>query len=427
MRRLSLWILAAFLALSAGVRAGETTIRFSWWGGGERHEATLKAIKLFEERNPDIKIKAEYMGFQGYVERLTTQIGGGAEPDVMQVNWAWIDMFSRKGDGLYDLAKVKQFLNLDEFTQDMIDSGMSNGVLNGLPVSMTTRFFIWNKTMWDKAGAKIPETWDDYVAAGPKFKTLGNDYYASDLEPIEGMYLVNAWLQEKYGNQIVDNKQPKIGLTAEQLADGISYFKKLQDAHAAVNAEVRTSRAGQYERPAEQVSEWVTGMWAGTFIWNSMFALRTAGPREKGFELAMGKMLTADGKDPNPPRIGRPAMMYVVGKTTKHPEAAAKLIAFLLTDPDAARIIGMTRGAPVAKSAYNALLKAKMFSEFDLAGDEQLKGSKWIYTSPLFEHERIRTFILEVLESVSHGKSTPMEAAERIVSDGNRILTRTAR
>jgi oligogalacturonide transport system substrate-binding protein len=84
---------------TADAQSNTKVLRFSWWGGSGRHEATLKALRLFEEKNPGVKIKAEYMGFNGYLERLTTQIAGGAEPDVMQINWAWLSMFSKRGNG----------------------------------------------------------------------------------------------------------------------------------------------------------------------------------------------------------------------------------------------------------------------------------------------------------------------------------------
>ena len=42
------------------------TLRFSWWGGDSRHEATIKAIELYMEKNPDITIEYEYMGFDTY-------------------------------------------------------------------------------------------------------------------------------------------------------------------------------------------------------------------------------------------------------------------------------------------------------------------------------------------------------------------------
>ncbi|OYU68361.1 MAG: hypothetical protein CFE45_43170, partial [Burkholderiales bacterium PBB5] len=74
----------------------------SWWGGAARHAATLKALALFQQTYPDVKVKAEYMGFNGYLERLTALVAGGSEPDLMQINWAWLAMFSKRGNGFTD-------------------------------------------------------------------------------------------------------------------------------------------------------------------------------------------------------------------------------------------------------------------------------------------------------------------------------------
>ena len=107
--------LALATAFAAGASAQE--LRFSWWGGGERHEAMLKAARLFEAKNPGVKIKAEYSGFQGYQERLSTQIAGRNEPDVMQVNWAWLSAFSKNGEGFYDLRKAGAAVKTSEFSE----------------------------------------------------------------------------------------------------------------------------------------------------------------------------------------------------------------------------------------------------------------------------------------------------------------------
>ena len=37
-------------------------LSFIWWGEQARHDRTQEAIKLFEEQNPDIRIKAEFSG-----------------------------------------------------------------------------------------------------------------------------------------------------------------------------------------------------------------------------------------------------------------------------------------------------------------------------------------------------------------------------
>ena len=41
-------------------------LRFSWWGGDERNEATLKVIEAYEKEHPNVTIEAEYSGDDGY-------------------------------------------------------------------------------------------------------------------------------------------------------------------------------------------------------------------------------------------------------------------------------------------------------------------------------------------------------------------------
>lgn len=54
------------------------------WGGQERHDRTLKVIKMYEAQNPNVKIVAEYFGFDGYFVKLTTQFATGNAPDIIQ-------------------------------------------------------------------------------------------------------------------------------------------------------------------------------------------------------------------------------------------------------------------------------------------------------------------------------------------------------
>ena len=49
-------------------------LRFSWWGGDTRHQATIAAIERYMELNPNIVIEYEYMGFDAY---CTKPLRGG--------------------------------------------------------------------------------------------------------------------------------------------------------------------------------------------------------------------------------------------------------------------------------------------------------------------------------------------------------------
>lgn len=43
--------------LETGENGDQVTLSISWWGGDSRHEATLAALELFEEKYPNIKVE----------------------------------------------------------------------------------------------------------------------------------------------------------------------------------------------------------------------------------------------------------------------------------------------------------------------------------------------------------------------------------
>jgi oligogalacturonide transport system substrate-binding protein len=120
--------------------------------------------------------------------------------------------------------------------------------------------------------------------------------------------------------------------------------------------------------------------------------------------------------------------MLAVGRNSKQPELAAKLVNFMLTDPQAARILGKTRGVPAARSQLDVLLQANKVPAMELAAHEQIKkqrdAGRVPVPAPLFEHARLHKFMREVFETVAYGKTTDQEAARRLVDEGNALLKR---
>ncbi|MCG6399698.1 ABC transporter substrate-binding protein [Vibrio fluvialis] len=131
-------LLSTLTALALGGMAAnayaQTELRMSWWGGNARHQATLKALEKFHEKYPDIVVKGEYTGWDGHLSRLTTQIAGNTEPDVMQTNWNWLPIFSRDGGGFYDMNQNKDALQVAQFPQQAINMTTVDGKINAPPL-----------------------------------------------------------------------------------------------------------------------------------------------------------------------------------------------------------------------------------------------------------------------------------------------------
>lgn len=427
MKRRSVVAAAAALTFMLGASAQETTtLRFSWWGGGARHDATLKAIAAFEAKNPGVKIKAEYMGFAGYLERLSTQYAGGSEPDIMQINWAWLSTFSKTGDGFQDLYKYKSLIGLNQFSDADLQSGVVNKKLNALPVSYTARVMLWNRAAYERVGLKMPATWEDLFAAGPVFKQkLGDKAYAVDGELYDMLLLSQTYIMQKYGTPYVSPTAPKVAMSEAAALEWVQVYKKLVSNNVAVPLPVRASLGGA-EKPTEQQQDWVTGNWAGNYTWDSVIGLR-ASTLNKDQKLDVGDFLTLPNAK-NTGIFGRPALMFAVSKKTKQPEIAAKFLNFMVTDPEAIAILGLTRGVPSADSQFRAMVRTDALQGTELKAFLQIKKQKdtgKIDTpSPLFENARFNKFMRDVFETVAYGKTSDQEAAKRLVEEGNALLQR---
>lgn len=417
---------AAAVALPALASGGPLTLRFSWWGGSDRHRRTLDAITLFESRHPGVRIKAEYGGYSGYVEKLTTQMVGRTEPDVMQILWPSLATYSRHGDGFHDLLQHRDLLSLQQFSAEDLRLCTVKGKLNGLPTSFTARVFLWNKASFARAGLGLPTSWDEFFAAGPVFKRrLGPRAYPMDGEPVDMLMLAQAWVHQRHGTPYIDPAEARVAMSAEGLRDWVRIYRQLSASGAVTPLKLRASMGGP-EKPVEQQPDWVVGNWAGNFTWDTTLRLRQA-TIDKNQALDVGDFLTLPGAR-NSGLWGRPTMLLAVSRRCPAPEMAARFIAFMLTDPDAARILSVTRGVAAAASAYRVLEDEKLIAPLEHKGYLQVKAQRDAgridLPSPRFEDARMRRFLREVFELISYDRITDADAAQRLLVDGNALLAR---
>jgi oligogalacturonide transport system substrate-binding protein len=428
-RRQALGVLAAgaaSMALPALGRSAQEPLRFAWWGGGGRHEATLKAVRLFEQRNPGTLIKAEYMGFNGYLERLTAQIAGRSEPDVMQINWAWLAMFSKRGTGFTDLDPLLGPAVREQIPADDIATGRVAGKLNALSVGYTARVMLWNRGTFERLKLPIPRNWDDLFTAGAAFRrTLGDGAFPLDGELYDMLLLSQAWVQQKHGTPFIAPGAPRVAMDEAAALDWVRMYQRLVSGHVATPLPLRASLGGA-EKPTEQQPDWVSGRWAGNYTWDSVIGLR--GSTLKGENrLALGDFPTLP--DARATGIfGRPTVMFAVGRNCRQPEVAARLIEFLLTDTEAVRLLGRTRGLPASRAALQLLRAEGKLPPLEVEAHAQIAAQRDAgripLPAPLFEHPRMNKFMREVFETVAYGKSDAATAAQRLREGGQALLQR---
>ncbi|MGF7047559.1 multiple sugar transport system substrate-binding protein [Paenibacillus sp. DS2015] len=134
-------------------------LRMFWWGSDERHEKTLKAIELFEQKNKGIKITSEYSGFDGYMVKLNTQIAAGNAPDLIQMGGNIKEYVDKKA--MLDLTPyVGNVINLEGFNPTLVESATFDSKLYGVTLGVSSSGLLYNASMFEKAGVEVPtESW----------------------------------------------------------------------------------------------------------------------------------------------------------------------------------------------------------------------------------------------------------------------------
>ena len=401
----------------------EVVLRFSWWGGDSRHKATLDAIKLFEEKNPGIKIKAEYSGWDGHFEKVSTQVTGNTAPDIMQIDWNWLYIFSKNGDGFYNFNDLKEDFDLSNYDENVLSYTTINGKVPAIPVGMNGRVFYYNKSLYEKAGLPVPTTADELISSTNILKEkFGNDTYALDISTTDSgvLFFLKYYVEQKFGKSLIDSDN-KMGITKEELTEAIQFYKKLVDEGVVLSSK---DNAGAGNVPGEQNPLWISGKVGGVYEWNSAIS-KYQDTLSEGNELIIGDMLTGIG--PNKSAFVKVNMALAINKNTKHPKEAAKFLNFLLSDPEAVKILGLSRGIPSNKKAIETLDQEGLLKGIVPEGLEKALAFAAPKSSPFIEDERIRKIGMMYTQKVDYNELTPEQAGEQMYAELEKVIAQISK
>jgi oligogalacturonide transport system substrate-binding protein len=381
------------------------TIRFSWWGGEARHDKTMEIIKKFEDKYPDIKVKGEFAEWKGFNKKMNMKIAGNEEPDIMQINYDWIDTYSKDGKGFYDLKSVSDVLKLDNYSKEMLSYGTKNNILNAIPISVNKQVVYYNKNLAEKYNVKNYDTWNDLLSSRSKISN-GNEY-PLELDGTSGWSLLMAYVQEKNGKDFI-RPDGTLGFNEEDLKELLTFYKTLVD-NKIIPLEIKD---GAYDLSDNKS---VSG-----FSWTSD-ATKIQGIMEKSKnQVGLGKLPSADGKESL--RYVKPSMLYAISKNTEHPKESALLLNFILNDEEAAKIQGFDRGIPASNTALKALEADNKLSGVQYEANKEDSNVKEILISPYCENVLIKNVCADALSKVAYGKVSIDQCAKETYDSLNRTL-----
>ncbi|MDX1060960.1 extracellular solute-binding protein [Sinorhizobium medicae] len=172
-------LMAATALISASMISVASAETISMWvrsGIGDSFKEVVKAYNAAHEN----KVELTEVPFAELVQKYATAIAGGQAPDALSLDLIYTPAFAAAGqlEDLTDWAKALPYFN--SLSPSHVKLGTYEDKIYGLPLTVETSIFAWNKDLYKKAGLdpeKAPATWEEITANAEKIRGLGGDTY----------------------------------------------------------------------------------------------------------------------------------------------------------------------------------------------------------------------------------------------------------
>lgn len=349
-------LLAAVLTLAvagcSGSGGGQSasdkqTIRFSWWGDTERLATTKKVLAAFHKQHPNITVQVETNGdTDSYFDKLTTEMAANDAPDVMTLGGAYPREFSDRG-ALLDLNTVSDQLDLSKFPPSTLAASKFNGKLYGVPTGGNAIGLIINPKIFQQAGVPLPDTdtwtWEDFVkTAGEITAKSPKGTYGFEPRVVD---TIGVYAQQR--GSAVYNAQGKLGVSAGTLAD----YWRMERALLANKGIPSASQIEELVNASPEQTLMGQGKAAMTIGYSNLLGTYA---EASGDALELATIPGAKEYKYAGPTI-LPSQYYAIPSKSKHQQAAAELLSFLVNSPTAGNLIKDDRGMPFQTEVRKAI------------------------------------------------------------------------
>jgi multiple sugar transport system substrate-binding protein len=172
-------LMAATALISALMVSSASAETVTMWVRSGIGDSFKEVVKAYNAKGGDT-VEMTEVPFAELVQKYATAIAGGQAPDALSLDLIYNPAFAAAGqlEDLSDWAKALPYFN--SLSPSHVKLGTYDGKVYGMPLSVETSIFAWNKDLYKKAGLdpeKAPTTWDEITANAEKIRALGGDTY----------------------------------------------------------------------------------------------------------------------------------------------------------------------------------------------------------------------------------------------------------
>ncbi|NLT45033.1 MAG: sugar ABC transporter substrate-binding protein, partial [Thermotogaceae bacterium] len=325
-----------------------------------------------------------------------TVVAGGNAPDAFELNYENFYTYAKK-DVLLDLNDLLATSGFDTsvLNERAIYAFSDNGVQYGLPFSFSNVVLIYNKDLFDRAGAEHPRedwTWADELEAAKKIRALDAMTFGI-YQPVQFWEFYK--MVQQNGGSILNEDKTAFTLNSPQNIETLQYMvDRILESNVMPN-DAQMAGMGDWDLfEVERIGMIVTGTWAFSTFKDSC---------DFNWDIAV-----------EPGNTSKATHFFANGlaisKDSKKVDAAFKWISFLSGDIDVAKI-RIEAGWELPPVTYPEIIELYKQTTPPESKEVVFKSLDYLVTPPVIEQfNEMADIVNRHLEAARYGEKTPEQA-----------------
>ena len=406
---------------------GNKELTVAWWGNQSRNDKQNKVDEAFAAKE-GVKVSGQPSQWADYWSKLQVNAAGKSMPDVFAMDYSYLQQYVDNGllepldsyisSGAIDTSKIDK---------GVVDSGKLDGKQYAISMGSSSPAMIVNQTVLDQAGITLPEhvTVDEFKAIAKQvyektgYKTNFRYYEASELME---------YILRGEGKTLFGNNDGKLGVTAADVED---YFKVYEDGikegwHLDTGVFASIDPSSIEQDPLVYGTDPGSRSWVSFKFTSQLSALKKAASANGNPELKLYAWPSSDVKKSD---YIKPGQFWVMAKSSKNKDLAAKYINYYTNNEDPAKTMGTDRGLPVNSDMVKAIegdLSEGDKAAMEFINSEVIPNSSTINPPAPAGASKVngKDVLGTIEESVLMGKIGASEAATQFVDQANEALAK---
>ena len=416
MKKIVALMLSLCMLLSMGAAMADETItlRFSWWGGDARHEATMKVIEQYMALNPNVKIEAEYGSSDGYNDKLATQLAGGTAPDIIQIDPAFLPSYALSEAGyLVDLKTTSfDFSLYDPAYYELPMNGGFDGKQYGVPTGVSGAAILVNNEMAAKFGIDFSTqyTWDDVFAWAKQVHEQDPSVYLFESNKTMIAVAAASWAKQNCeGKTYFDVNTNTVLFTEEELTRVFTFVKRLFDEHVVAPVSYMAAYEGDN---MQNDPNWVAGdKYVACFAYTS--TVETLAAAAPGNTFSAGKFPLTAGSDIAGWNSNCPQVLAINSKSA-HVDVAVDFLNYFYNNETAMETLGAVRSVPPTARAREICAEKGLISDLLAGACNVCTSYSGIPDDSLYNGSEAKQIMWDAIEEIGYGAATPKQVAQNV-------------